>query len=263
MNNLANYGSSSDSEGESKLLQRNPLEASNDVDQESRKLEPKKEAKLDKSPKKTKEPNSTSPIKRTRDLEKSPSKRTNEKSTIELKSPVQETRQSATRTNDVIEEEIGGPIDDLKPKSPRKQSPPRRMSPDSTPKIIIPPSKLYTILQEKGLLSTEDLPTVTSKPTELLQKKITTWMSLKKLGKHFNEQLMGNHTFRNPMIMSKMVEFMELDPTRTKLDLHKTDILILEKEEPKAKKQRTEKSQLYDHFTKAKGPQPKGRKRRI
>ena len=140
---------------------------------------------------------------------------------------------------------------------------PKKLANDHVP--IEMKSELYQILAQQALLSSKEVSRPRMSPDESLQKRILDWMNLKVHGKHFNEQLKGNHTFRNPMIMNKMVEFMQLDSTKTKLTKFK-DVLLkqdVKMEEPPPKKARTEKSGLYDHFTKAKGPQPKGRKRRI
>ena len=144
---------------------------------------------------------------------------------------------------------------------PNRTPSPKMLLNDSVP--VEMKSELYQILAQQALLSGKEVSKPTMSLDEPLRKRILVWMNLKGHGKHFNEQLMGNHTFRNPMIMNKMVEFMQLDSTKTKLTKFK-DVLLkqdVKMEEPPPKKARTEK--LYDHFTKAKGPQPKGRKRRI
>ena len=218
MNQLANYGSSSDSEIELPS-NRSPL-------------------KIVKS-----SPKRTSPILPDTQLTISDIN-TNavSETAVKVKSPKLSPKRSPKRNHDGL----GHPT-----RSPKRTS---------SEIIQQPKSDLYNILFKKGLIPNDPLPVVTAKVDETLDNRISTFLELKQQGKHFNEQLMGNHTFRNPMIMSKMVEFMNLDPTKSKLILLKPRLNI---QEPVPKKQRTEKSGLYDHFTKAKGPQPKGRKRRI
>jgi hypothetical protein len=53
--------------------------------------------------------------------------------------------------------------------------------------------------------------------SKLIQSKIETWLRLRDAGQHFNARLAKNHTFRNPLIMEKMIDFMELDPDGSKL----------------------------------------------
>ncbi|KAI9017810.1 HCNGP-like protein-domain-containing protein [Gaertneriomyces semiglobifer] len=46
-----------------------------------------------------------------------------------------------------------------------------------------------------------------------IEQKVARFLSLKAQGMHFNDRLMRTHAFRNPSIMSKMIEFLGLDET--------------------------------------------------
>lgn len=51
----------------------------------------------------------------------------------------------------------------------------------------------------------------------IVQANLERFHELKKQGIHFNENLMGNRSFKNPHVYSQLVEFLDIDETRSNL----------------------------------------------
>nr|KAJ3421954.1 hypothetical protein HK105_001721 [Polyrhizophydium stewartii] len=55
-------------------------------------------------------------------------------------------------------------------------------------------------------------------PTQAMQERIERFTALRSRGVFLNDRLVGTHSFRNPSIMSKLIEFLELDEAGTNLE---------------------------------------------
>ncbi|KAJ3053168.1 SAP30-binding protein [Rhizophlyctis rosea] len=107
--------------------------------------------------------------------------------------PLQSERPVATsRTGEHSDEEIGRPFDDGTRTSHMIRNLLREAINPSTHGYSIPPE-----------------PEGECDPA--MQDKITKWLQLKAKGTLFNERLTRTHAFRNPSIMSKMIEFLDVD----------------------------------------------------
>ncbi|KAJ3311784.1 hypothetical protein HDV04_003796 [Boothiomyces sp. JEL0838] len=124
--------------------------------------------------------------------------------------------------------------------------------------------KVKHILQKQGMLEHHKIPNVTEEPSEELLNKIILWTDLMERGMHFNERLRNTHAFRNPRIMNKMIEFMELDQygTEFKKDIFDPQVLLKlpsYKELMERKGQEKKKNDLYSNFRPAQGTSKKSK----
>jgi hypothetical protein len=109
------------------------------------------------------------------------------------------------------------------PKSPRKRSvsPHKRKFEaiqleivDETREATVT-EKVALILRKQGYVAS-NLPKETSpNPDDPLVEKIALWSSVREQGLHFNQRLLNTHAFCNPLIMNKMISYMELDENGT------------------------------------------------
>lgn len=90
--------------------------------------------------------------------------------------------------------------------------------------------KVHALLKKQGLLDSK-IPTSTidNTPSEELTKKISLWTQLKESGTNFNQRLLNTHQFRNPLIMSKMLGFFDLDPNGSNFNQRLFDLANINK----------------------------------
>jgi hypothetical protein len=124
-------------------------------------------------------------------------------------------------------------------KSPTKASPKRESKRKFEPFIpeIIDETrgetvvdKVYSLMHQQGALSLGLPMSIRPDAEDPLQQKIQLWIDLREKGLYFNERLLNTHEFCNPLIMDKMISYMELDQYGTNLDeeeLNPTEILSL------------------------------------
>ncbi|KAJ3322214.1 hypothetical protein HDV06_003274 [Boothiomyces sp. JEL0866] len=124
--------------------------------------------------------------------------------------------------------------------------------------------KVKHILQKQEVLEHHKIPTVTEECPDELLNKIILWTDLREKGMYFNGRLRNTHAFRNPLIMNKMIQFMELDQygTEFKKDVFDPKALLklpsykelMERRGPEKKK-----NDLYANFRPAQGTSKKSK----
>ncbi|KAI8824457.1 HCNGP-like protein-domain-containing protein [Fimicolochytrium jonesii] len=73
---------------------------------------------------------------------------------------------------------------------------------------------LRALLRPAGFVDDDemDIPSEPDgEPNPITQAKIEKWLAIKASGTHFNDRLEQTHAFRNPSIMSKLIEYLDLD----------------------------------------------------
>ncbi|KAJ3306734.1 hypothetical protein HDV03_004365 [Kappamyces sp. JEL0829] len=106
-----------------------------------------------------------------------------------------------------------------KPQSPEPQFTRHSSLEDlmNDPALETKTSKIKNLLLHHGLIRQEldvsplDATRPQSEPGQELIEKIILWTNLREKNLYFNTRLLNTHAFRNPLIMNKMMDFMELD----------------------------------------------------
>jgi hypothetical protein len=133
--------------------------------------------------------------------------------------------------------ELDGPsVETSKSTQSRIASPPKRKLEaiqlevvDETRQATIT-ERIASILQKQGYVASHLPKGTSSPPDDALVEKIALWTSVREKGLHFNQRLLNTHAFCNPLIMNKMISYMELDENGTNYSssmLDPTTILAL------------------------------------